>query len=184
MEVVMKAKQVNKIINYGIGISAAYFIGSAIAGAIKRKREGIGGTRHRTFGGNSGYDGYSMSVRAREARRNGKFPKTDFKQLYGLTPKTFDLLVGCDVITSYEWHHTSSWGNETPFYEWDDPNMPNVLDKYSDIPFVKIYNANKEEIQKLSRDKRIFKSKHYRTGEDVVNVPQDIKERIWEIFDI
>ena len=38
----MKAKQVNKIINYGIGISAAYFIGSAIAGAIKRKREGVG----------------------------------------------------------------------------------------------------------------------------------------------
>lgn len=43
----MKAKQVNKIINYGIGISAAYFIGSAIAGAIKRKKEGIGAVRRR-----------------------------------------------------------------------------------------------------------------------------------------
>lgn len=48
----MKAKQVNKIINYGIGISAAYFIGSAIAGAIKRKREstsGVGAAKRRIF---------------------------------------------------------------------------------------------------------------------------------------
>ena len=57
----MKAKDINKIINYGIGISTAYFIGSAIAGAIRRKKEeggwvskaksasGIGAAKRRIF---------------------------------------------------------------------------------------------------------------------------------------
>lgn len=38
----MKAKQINKIIDYGIMVAGAYFVGSAIAGAIKRKKEGVG----------------------------------------------------------------------------------------------------------------------------------------------
>lgn len=44
MEIVMsKAAKINKAINWGIWIAGAYFIGTAIAGAIKRKREGING---------------------------------------------------------------------------------------------------------------------------------------------
>lgn len=35
----MKAKDINKAINWGLGFSAAYFIGTAIAGAIKKHRE-------------------------------------------------------------------------------------------------------------------------------------------------
>ena len=35
----MKAKDINKAINWGLGLSAAYFIGTAIAGAIKKHRE-------------------------------------------------------------------------------------------------------------------------------------------------
>lgn len=38
----MKAKQINKIIDYGIMITGAYFVGSAIFGAIRRKKEGVG----------------------------------------------------------------------------------------------------------------------------------------------
>lgn len=38
----MKAKQINKIIDYGVIATAAYFVGSAIFGAIKRKKEGVG----------------------------------------------------------------------------------------------------------------------------------------------
>lgn len=48
----MKAKQINKIIDYGIIAAGAYFIGSAILGAIKRKREGtsgIGAAKRRVF---------------------------------------------------------------------------------------------------------------------------------------
>lgn len=39
----MKAKDINKIINWGTIAFGAYFIGSAIAGAIKRKKEGASG---------------------------------------------------------------------------------------------------------------------------------------------
>ena len=42
----MKAKQINKIIDYGIMVAGAYFVGSAIAGAIKRKKEGVGKVEH------------------------------------------------------------------------------------------------------------------------------------------
>ena len=38
-----KAAKINKAINWGIWIAGAYFIGTAIAGAIKRKREGTNG---------------------------------------------------------------------------------------------------------------------------------------------
>lgn len=48
----MKAKQINKIIDYGVILAGAYFVGSAIAGAIKRKKEGtngIGAAKRRVF---------------------------------------------------------------------------------------------------------------------------------------
>lgn len=151
-----------------------------------KKQQGVSGFhRRRYFGGNSGYSGYSMSLRAIQARNEGKYPKTDFKKVYYLTPKVFDLLVGCEVIMSYEWHHTSSYGHETPFYEWDTPNYnARLADSVYENPFYKIYKENKEELTKLSRDKGIYFSKHYRTGEKVVVVPQEIKERVWQIFDI
>lgn len=38
----MKAKDINKAINWGLGFSAAYFIGTAIAGAIKKHRSQSG----------------------------------------------------------------------------------------------------------------------------------------------
>lgn len=38
-----KAAKINKAINWGIWIAGAYFIGTAIAGAIKRRREGTNG---------------------------------------------------------------------------------------------------------------------------------------------
>lgn len=38
----MKAKDINKAINWGLGFTAAYFIGTAIAGAIKKHREQSG----------------------------------------------------------------------------------------------------------------------------------------------
>lgn len=90
-------------------------------------------------GGNSGYVGYSMSKRAAEAQENGRYPKTTFKKVYGVTDKALQALVSCGFINATEWHHTSKFGNKTAFYGWEDPWMP------------KAYEANKKEIDRRSR---------------------------------
>lgn len=91
------------------------------------------------YGGNSGYVGYSMSKRAAQARAEGRFPKTDFKREYGVTEKSFNVLVKIGAIDDSEWHHTSKYGNKTTFYRWDD-------DFYESV-----YRDNKTEIDKLTR---------------------------------
>ena len=93
--------------------------------------------RH-VFGGNSGYVGYSMSKRAAQAREDGRYPKTDFRKEYSVTPKTFDALVDAGVIDSGEWHHTSMYGNKTPFYGWKPM-------------YDAVYAANKKEVDKMAR---------------------------------
>ena len=60
-------------------------------------------------GGNSGYVGYSMSVRAQTAYENGKLT-------YSKLPVWAKRMVDAGLAETNEWHHTSSWGNETPFY--------------------------------------------------------------------
>ncbi len=93
----------------------------------------------RTFGGNSGYVGYSMSKRAAEAKREGRYPKGEFRREFGVSPKAFDFLVKYDFINDSEWHHTSKFGNKTTFYGWAEPY-------YADA-----YAENKAEIDKLCR---------------------------------
>jgi hypothetical protein len=72
----------------------------------------------RAIGGNSGYVGYSMSVRAMEAKDNGRYPKTQFKKEYSINDKTLNVLVDLGIIDNTEWHHTSKYGNRTTFYSW------------------------------------------------------------------
>ena len=72
------------------------------------------------YGGNSGYVGYSMSRRAAEAREEGRFPKTDFKKEYHVSEHALKALVRTGFIDGSEWHHTSKYGNRTPFYGWTD----------------------------------------------------------------
>lgn len=93
----------------------------------------------RTFGGNRGYIGYSMSKRASQARAEGRFPKTDFKRMYGLTENVFKALEKLHVIGSGEWHHTSMYGNRTQFYGW-------TIDEY-----LSVYDTHEQEIRKLAR---------------------------------
>lgn len=57
---------------------------------------------------NSGYVGYSMSIRAYQAREAGELPKTDFKRIYGIDPSKY--------ISHSSWHHTSKHFNKTYFY--------------------------------------------------------------------
>lgn len=116
----------------------------------KKYRLGVGEyedspTRFRVYGGNSGYVGYSMSKRAEQARKEGRYPKTDFKKEYGVTDKAFNILVEAGIIDDSEWHHTSMYGNKTTFYGWEEP-------EYADY-----YAENKKEIDKASREVEAMK---------------------------
>jgi hypothetical protein len=75
------------------------------------------------FGGNSGYVGYSMSKRAAEAKEEGRYPKTEFKREYHITEKSLDMLTRLGFIDNSEWHHTSMYGNKTPFYGWAEDEL-------------------------------------------------------------
>ena len=106
----------------------------------EKKDESKSGVKEsRVVGGNSGYVGYSMSKRAAQAREEGRFPKTDFKKVYGLSGRAFDMLVSAGIIDDSEWHHTSKFGNKTTFYSWAE-------DVYAEI-----YAANKKEIDAIAK---------------------------------
>ena len=106
----------------------------------EKKDESKSGVKEsRVVGGNSGYVGYSMSKRAAQAREEGRFPKTDFKKVYGLNDRAFDMLVSAGIIDDSEWHHTSKFGNKTTFYSWAE-------DVYAEI-----YAANKKEIDAIAK---------------------------------
>lgn len=75
------------------------------------------------FGGNSGYVGYSMSKRAAEAKEEGRYPKTEFRREYHITEKSLDMLTSLGFIDNSEWHHTSMYGNKTPFYGWVEDEL-------------------------------------------------------------
>ena len=75
------------------------------------------------FGGNSGYVGYSMSKRAAEAKEEGRYPKTEFRREYHITAKSLDMLTSLGFINNSEWHHTSMYGNKTPFYGWTEDEL-------------------------------------------------------------
>lgn len=95
------------------------------------------GTRFRIVGGNSGYVGYSMSKRAAEAKEEGRFPKTQFVKEYGVPATHLDALVAAGIISNDEWHHTSKFGNKTPFYGWVEDS------------FLQAYNDNKAAIEEI-----------------------------------
>ena len=94
-------------------------------------------TRFRIVGGNSGYVGYSMSKRAVEAKEEGRFPKTQFVKEYGVPAAHLDALVAAGIISNDEWHHTSKFGNKTPFYGWVEDG------------FLQAYNDNKAAIEEI-----------------------------------
>lgn len=81
----------------------------------------------KTFGGNSGYIGYSESVRSFNAKMDGKYPKTEFKRMYGVSEKLFNQLINRGIIENSEWHHTSKFGNKTNFYTISNKILFNYL---------------------------------------------------------
>lgn len=95
---------------------------------------------------NSGYNGYSMSNRAREAYENGEKPlskwtKADIMQevkdfsaenklsfTMSLLAKAPKAVITDLVLIKSSWHHTSSFVNRTDFYKIDT----NILSKLTD----------------------------------------------------
>lgn len=116
-----------------------------LIGLVLCKKRGVAGVG-RTFGGNSGYDGYSMSKRARAAREDGRYPKTDFKREYKINEVTLEVLNDLGIVSNNEWHHTSKFGNKTKFYYWLD-----------DDDFTNIYEPNRTEIQRLAKQGDYYK---------------------------
>lgn len=67
-----------------------------------------------------GYIGFSISAKAAKAKQDGRYPKTEFKQVYGISEKKFQELLKGGVIYKSEWHHTSCKYNRTDFFDIDD----------------------------------------------------------------
>ena len=65
----------------------------------------------RVYGGNSGYVGYSLSVRAAQAKQDGKYPKTEFRKVYAITPLLFQFFIDNDIVYVSEWHQTIIFKN-------------------------------------------------------------------------
>jgi hypothetical protein len=80
----------------------------------------------RYFGGNSGYVGYSKSVRAVNAEERGlrsksQIDKNFLEEVNALLPKENQVTLkqikdNLKFINADEWHHTSMYGNKTDYY--------------------------------------------------------------------
>ena len=99
---------------------------------------------------NSGYRGYSESVRAYEAKQEGKFPKTTFKRHYGISEKKFIELENRGVIYNSEWHHTSKFFNKTKFYAIENIILFYILIGKKQKAY-ELYKEKQKEIERILR---------------------------------
>ena len=167
------------ITNYGTNERPKYLFGDEAMAELKARGIELGepedpndpsGRRYslrRPVGGNSGYVGYSMSKRAAEARSEGRFPKTDFRKVYDVKPKLFDVLVKAGIIDDSEWHHTSMYGNKTTFYSW------------ADEAYLDIFNNNRKLLEDMVKGKALKNPYSYK------DMPADyMKERMEYTFNV
>ena len=135
----------------------------------------------RSFGGNSGYVGYSMSKRAQQARNNGIFPKTDFKKEFGISERLFKVLEEKKIVYVSEWHHTSKVGNRTNFYSWRDGSDLGIwINKESEIkslarkmkkePKLMDYPATREGMDRYTIDCETIHQYNKAISEQIENI--------------
>ena len=72
---------------------------------------------------NSGYVGYSMSVRAVKAYNNGFMPKTAFKKEFSISEKKFQSFIEDENNFQQEWHHCSKFFNKVYFFKPTDKGL-------------------------------------------------------------
>lgn len=106
----------------------------------------------KSVGGNSGYVGYSMSKRALAARKDGKFPKTDFKKEYQMSEKVLQTLTSIGVIDDKEWHHTSKFGNKTTFYAFEEGAYLKCWEEHKNEIVALVRKGETEELLKFFDD--------------------------------
>lgn len=106
----------------------------------------------KSVGGNSGYVGYSMSKRALAARKEGKFPKTDFKKEYQMSEKVLQTLLSIGVVSDKEWHHTSKFGNKTTFYAFEENSYLECWEEHKNEIVGLVRKGETEELMKLFDD--------------------------------
>jgi len=100
---------------------------------------------------NSGYVGYSMSIRANHAYNKGLLPKAKIKKS-DLTSAGIDFPVGFikwlmqNTVKPTEWHHTGKHFNETGFYDLED--VKNQLDDLDIERLYQYYQAEKQDVQR------------------------------------
>ena len=100
---------------------------SALLFLKSKKQKAVGSIR--TFGGNSGYSGYSKSRRAIAAEKRGLRNKSQMNkefadevnailQEWGDDRKVTlkQIKQNIQYVKPQEWHHTSSYGNQTDYY--------------------------------------------------------------------
>ena len=135
----------------------------------------------KSFGGNSGYVGYSMSKRAQQARNNGVFPKTDFKKEFGISERLFKVLEEKKIVYVSEWHHTSKVGNRTNFYSWRDGSDLGIwINKESEInslvrkikkePKLMDYPATREGMDRYTIDCETIHQYNKAISEQIENI--------------
>ena len=135
----------------------------------------------KSFGGNIGYVGYSMSKRAQQARNNGIFPKTDFKKEFGISERLFKVLEEKKIVYVSEWHHTSKVGNRTNFYSWRDGSDLGIwINKESEInslvrkikkePKLMDYPATREGMDRYTIDCETIHQYNKAISEQIENI--------------
>lgn len=108
-----------------------------------------------------------MSRRASKARSEGRFPKGDFKREYGLTDTMLNLLVENGAVSNSEWHHTSMFGNRTPFYGWEDYAL-------------EAFEEHTEELNRIARSRKLTASEKQEAVDKIMNESMDKKRAIEE----
>lgn len=103
---------------------------------------------------NSGYSGWAMSNRAREAYENGEMPKSKWTKAailggiaevidgeYTELPEGFVEFLGAmtkqelfdEFVEWTSWHHTSKFANATDFYEINEYNVYHAVDEFANF---------------------------------------------------
>lgn len=116
-----------------------------------------------TFGGNSGYVGYSISKRGHQAKKEGRYPKTQLCKEYGISPRDFNEALDLGIVSRSEWHHTSKFGNRTEFYELEDELIAFLVlvneKKYKDL--LDYFEGSDQEFAEYIRDAKYWIGRRY-----------------------
>lgn len=148
------------------------------------------------FNKNSGYVGYSMSVRAQEAYENGEMPlskwtkKEIMYRLNDLFDGEKDYLKKLTVaelkqyiLIRTSWHHTSNMCNATNFYSIDETAVEDLTEeRVEEIVKNRLEERKKEEREKEISPDRKLGDLYYLSWSGTRNHPHATKEVLQDVY--